>query len=189
MDRYDSLSNIELQSLIHFRNDKAFRALYDRYWTKIFTICNNRVQDAVVAQDLVQDIFLSLWLHKDLSSVVNLEAYLYQATKYAVFKYLHRSSRFESVDEKILGRLDRAEEYDISEVLDSRLLEDLLYEEVERLPEKAKLIFNYSRKDNLNSKEIAEKLNISHRTVENQLSITMKKLRTFLKNLNSFNIF
>ncbi len=186
---YSLLPTSELQALVQAKDERAFRALYDRFWDKIFVICNNRVQNVEVAQDIVQDIFLSIWAHQDIAGIQNLEAYLFQATKFSVIKYFNKSARYTSVDNTVLGLLDRVEEVDIDEALHSKFLQELIFQEVERLPKRTQIIFNYSRKEHLNSKEIAEKLHISHRTVENQLSFALKELRNFLRTLKTFIIF
>jgi RNA polymerase sigma-70 factor (ECF subfamily) len=81
------------------------------------------------------------------------------------------------------------EELGLDDSLCIKELQQLIFQEVERLPEKAKIIFNYSRIDHLDSREIAEKLNISHRTVENQISKSLKHLRIFINNLKSLLFF
>lgn len=188
-NNYITLSNIELQKGIQRKDEKAFRELYNRYWDKIFVICHNRIQNMDIAQDLVQDIFMSLWNHRNLASIQNLESYLYQACKFAVIKEYHKSARYDTLDPTSFGLLDQIETIDLDEVIEAKFLKDLLQAKVERLPEKTKIIFNYSRNENLNSREIAEKLNISHRTVENQLSNALKELREFLRKINFFTIF
>lgn len=188
-EEYSLLPTPALQKLVHHKNEEAFRAIYDRYWDKVFVICNNRVQHMDIAQDLVQDIFLSLWTHADLSAIENLEAYLYQATKFSIIKHFHKSNRYTNVDHSVIGILDRVEEVNLDEALDSKFLQELIFQEVERLPLKTQIIFNYSRKEHLNSKEIAEKLHISHRTVENQISYALKQLRIFLRTIKTFIIF
>lgn len=187
-NNYITLSNIELQKGIQRKDGKAFQELYNRYWDKIFVICHNRIRDMDLAQDLVQDIFMSLWNHRNLASIQNLESYLYQACKFAVIKEYHKSARYDTLDPTSFGVLDQIETIDLDEVIEAKFLKDLLQAKVERLPEKTKIIFNYSRNENLNSREIAKKLNISHRTVENQLSNALKELRKFLRKINFFTI-
>lgn len=184
-----SLSSKDLQILVKSKNHKAFEELYNRYWKKIFVICNNRLQNADIAQDLVQDIFISLWNNENVDSIENIDAYLYQSSKFAVIKELHKQIRYDNIAPTEIGILDKVAEFDLNEVLDAKLLDALLQVRIDMLPAKTKIIFNYSRKDNLNSKEIAEKLNISHRTVENQISFVLKELRNFLQKVKSIIIF
>lgn len=186
---YQDLDDHVLLSLIGDKNKKAFQELYARYWDRVFAICINRVGNHVIAEDLVQDIFLSIWEHKKLKDIINIKAYLFQSVKFSVIKSMHKSSRVSLVDNDQIGILDQISELSIDEVLHSKLLEDLVFQEVERLPERTKIIFQYSRIDHLSSAEIADKLNISSRTVENQISHALKSLRKFLENLNSITFF
>lgn len=189
MIRYDSLDTQRLQDGIYQRDQSAFRELYDRYWEGVFARCNNRIRDADATQDLVQDIFLSLWNHPDIREIKNLEAYISRATKFTIIRYLHKTARYQSIDQDAPGSLDKIMDQDIHEALHSKFLQDLLFQEVERLPERTRVIFKYSRQEHLNSREIAEKLDISPRTVENQISQALKKLRHFLKNLHCWILF
>ena len=188
-NNYSSLDNLTLQKLIRAGDQEAFKIIYERYWDKIFVMCNNRLPQTDIAEDLLQDIFVSLWKNPKLDEIQNLEAYLFQATKFSIIKYLNRSSRVEYIDHTSYGLLDRIEELNLDDALNSKELQQLIFQEIERLPEKTKIIFNYSRIDNLNSKEIAEKLNISPRTVENQISKSLKHLRIFINNLKSLLFF
>ncbi len=188
-NNYSSLENLTLQKLIRAGDQEAFRIIYERYWDKIFVICNNRLPQKDIAEDLLQDIFISLWNNPKLEEVQNLEAYLFQAAKFSIIKYLNRSSRIDFVDPNSYGLLDRVGELGLDDALYTKELQQLIFQEVERLPEKTKIIFNYSRIDHLDSREIAEKLNISHRTVENQISKSLKHLRIFINNLKSLLFF
>ncbi len=186
---YKGLSDHLLLSLIRKRDKKAFQELYSRYWDRVFAICVNRLGNEVLAEDLVQDIFVSIWEHKRVEEIKNIEAYLFQSVKFSVIKTLHKSSRERILNHEQLGVLDRVSDLSIDDILDSKLMSDLIFQEVERLPERTKIIFQYSRLDNMSSTEIAEKLNISSRTVENQISNALKSLRKFLKNINYFIFF
>ena len=189
MTNYTILSDKDLLTSIHFKDQLAFQELYNRYWEQIFVICNNRLQLYEVSQNLVQDIFLSIWTHKNLLIIENIEAYLYQAIKYSVIKYLHRSSKIDLMDTNDMGCLDVLYESDISDAIHSKLLQNLLFQELKKLPPKTQIIFEYSRVQQLNSKEIAEKLQISPRTVENQISKTLSSLRKFLESIKIFMVF
>ena len=183
MIKYGTLDIQELQKRMYLRESGAFQEIYERYWDSVFARCNNRLHDPEAAKDLVQDIFMSLWNHPDIRSIRNLEAYILQATKFSILKYIHKAARYQSMDQQLPGILDQALSQDLHEALDSKYLKDLLFQEVERLPERTRVIFKYSREEHLNSKEIAEKLDISPRTVENQISQALKKLRIFLNKL------
>ena len=180
---FKSKSDYQLQEeIFKNRNESAFEALYSRYWEKIFVICQNRLKDEDISSGLVQDIFISIWQHKNLLDVHNLEAYLFRATKFSIIKFLNRASRVDRIDPQESGYFDMVDDMDISDALHVKEIQSIIFQEVEKLPTQTKLIFKYSRIDNLNSKEIAEKLDISPRTVENQISKALKVLRNVLKN-------
>lgn len=186
---YKNLEDSILLSLIANKNPDAFHELYKRYWDRVFAVCLNRVGDQTLAEDLVQDIFLSIWLHKDLEKVLNIEAYLFQAVKFSVIKNFHKASRESTLDPSQIGLLDGMLDMSMEDVIHSKILQELIFQEVERLPERTKLIFIYSRLENLSSLEIAERLDISPRTVENQISNALRFLRNFLRNIHSFMFF
>lgn len=169
-----SLSIKELQILIKSKNHRAFEELYNRFWDKLFAICNNRIQNDEIAKDLVQDIFISLWNNEKIESIDNLDAYLFQACKFSVIKQLHKQCRYDNISSTEIGLIDKCSDFDLDDVLHVKMLENLLQMQIEKLPTRTKIIFNYSRNENLNSLEIAEKLDISHRTVENQISFALK---------------
>lgn len=173
-----------LLSLIGEKDKKAFQELYARYWERVFAICVNRLSNQVIAEDLVQDIFLSIWEHKKIHDIINIEAYLFQSVKFSVIKNIHKSSRLSLMDNEHMGILDKVSDLNIDEVLNSKIVEDLVFQAVEKLPERTKIIFQYSRIDHLTSTQIADKLNISRRTVENQISNALRSLRKFIQNLN-----
>ncbi len=74
-NNYSSLENLTLQKLVRAGDQEAFRVIYERYWDKIFVICNNRMPQKDIAEDLLQDIFISLWNNPKLEEIQNLEAY------------------------------------------------------------------------------------------------------------------
>jgi RNA polymerase sigma-70 factor (ECF subfamily) len=117
-----------------------------------------------------------------------LENYLATATKYMVFAKIRRKER-----ERLYNQTSQPSsivELNIEATLHYKYILEVLTNEVEKLPEKCKLIFKYSRNNKLPVKEIAEKLNLSPKTVENQLNKALKQLKliakTFLFSLFSF---
>src|SRR5690606_13282081 len=89
-------------------------------------------------------------------------------------------SRIESIEDypnlKIASR-----EPNIEQRIDQRMGLERISQEVDRLPTRCRLIFKYSREEHLNNKEIAEKLDISIRTVENHLTNAKRQLRKHIK--------
>lgn len=165
--------------LSNLKNDKTkFSKLYDKYWENLFAIAFHKCRDQAMAEDCVQDVFLSLLNHKDPASIENLEAYLAKAVKYAILRAIYKYNRTQYIDEypDDIALI----EHSVEDAIEEKNLKEHLFNKVEELPKQCKVIFKSSRQDHLSNDEIAEKMNISKRTVENQISKAMKVLRDYL---------
>lgn len=173
-DSYD-----DKNCLSELKNDKTkFSKLYDKYWKNLFAIAFHKCRDQSMAEDCVQDVFLSLLNHKNPASIENLEAYLTRAVKYAILRAIYKYNRTQYLDDYP----DDTEmgERAVEDAIEEKNLKEHLFNKVEELPKQCRIIFKSSRQDHLSNDEIAEKMNISKRTVENQLSKALKVLREYL---------
>ena len=164
---------------------EAFNEIYDRYWLKIFISAVRRVHSKDEAKDLVQDLFLTLWIKRDsLLITTSLSAYLFSAIKYKVINYIESNI----VKANYLNSLDKALlDYDNSpnENIISRDLEQFLDVGINNLSPKVKEVFELSRKEHLSIREIAERLHVSDQTVKNQISKALKVLRVHLSDISA----
>lgn len=163
------------------RGDKAaFDLVYARHWLRLYRVASKIVSDKVAAQDIIQDTFISLWEKGCHSNILNLEAYLYQTVKFRCFMHL----RAGSISQRHLEHFAAIASGTIVETdVESRELEELLKNEITSLPERCREVFVLSRFEELPNKEIAAKLHISAKTVENQISKALKHLRFSLNKL------
>jgi len=171
----------ELLALLEQNDSQAFSEIYERYWQRLFSIAYNRLKDQAAAEDIVHDVFAGLWTNRHTAQIEALENYLAVATKYAV---LNRLKKILREREALKGLAD-------TPVVDMRL-EDQLYHkqllervraEIEKLPARCRLIFKYRREEGLPVKEIAKRMHISPKTVENQLTRALHQLKTGTKSL------
>lgn len=188
MRDYLSYNYETLLELLSKGDEFAFTEIYDRFSKKLFAIAYNRLKEVQEAEDIVHDVFASLWANRNKVEVKCLENYLATATKYTVFAKIKRKERERLYNES--SQCSPVFELNIETSLHYKYILEAVENEVERLPEKCKLIFKYSRNNKLPIKEIAEKLSISPKTVENQLNKALKQLKlvakTFLISLFSF---
>jgi len=174
---YASYENTVLVRLLARDDEHAFTELYNRYWQRLFAIAYNRLGNQQAAEDIVHDVFASLWKNRQRLGVVSLENYLATATKYLVFASIKKSIR-----ERRFGKeaaMDPCGEPLPGESLHYRQVLELVEREVENLPEKCRLIFRCSRNEGLTVKEIAHRLTLSPKTVENQLGKALRRLKPF----------
>lgn len=158
----------------------AFEKIYLKYWDKLYSSVYKRVRNGEVAEEIVQDFFIYLWEKR--SAIVihtSFEAYIHTAVRYQVLNYLQK----EITRNNYKSTLGTEESYS-NETLDQVYLNELnkiIENEIAQLPEKCQHVFRLSRQENLNTKEIAERLAISTKTVENHLTKALKILRINLK--------
>nr|WP_294997300.1 RNA polymerase sigma-70 factor [uncultured Sediminibacterium sp.] len=174
-----SYDNQFLLSQLAQSDEQAFMTLYQRYWQKIFTIANNRLENSQEAEDIVHDVFISLWQNRHTQQIQQLENYLAVATKYIVLgriksKLRERKYR-ESVDTAMVVEMP------VESSLHYKRILLKVKTEVEKLPEKCRIIFQYSRNEGMSVKQIAKVMHISPKTVENQLNKALRHLRTAVR--------
>lgn len=178
MTNYTGYSDAELITLVHKRDHHAFTEIYNRYWRKLLMIAWNHSEDNSQAKDLVHEVFMSLWERTDGIEIQNVGAFLATAMRFRLFQYLQKEQRrFMLVKENYTF----SELADDDEKLTALFLKEYIDGIVEEMPEKCKLVFKYSREHCLKNSEIAEKMDISEKGVEANLTRALKILRLKLK--------
>ena len=158
---------------------KAFEAVYNRYSSPIFDYIHARVQDRYTAQEIVQELFVSLWQKRRELSVQNCRTYLFSAAKNLIISH-YRSEIARQARQKgwELTRLHQEENAD-QEILVQDL--HVRYQQGLRLlPEKCQLVFTLSR-NGLSNREVADQLNISEKTVEQHITTALRFLKVYLR--------
>jgi len=150
----------------------------------LYKAAYKRLGDGDQAKDIVQEVFTQLWVQLAIKgssdTIHNLPAYLYIAVRNNVFKWLNREKKYSAVPD-LLQELEGCK----TDHGDANLLYKELQAAVESvisaLPHQQRAIFRMRYMDDLSSNEIADKLNISPKTVRNLLGRALRKLRpTFL---------
>lgn len=177
---YTTYHQNDLFRLLANDDEDAFNELYHRYWQKLFAIAYNRLQQRCLAEDVVHDVFAALWANRQKLQVEQLENYLATATRYTVFAKLRR----EAYQHKYLKTLapESLHNFTAEDNLHFKNILALIQKETEKLPDRCRLIFKYSREEGLPVKEIARLMHIKPKTVENQLGKALKHLRLAAQN-------
>jgi len=177
------LNENELPQLIEFGDITSFEKIYSQYWKKLYLYAFNVLQEREICEDIVQEIFIDLWTKKHDVQISDLNSYLYQSVRYQIFNHFRRSK----YKKQLLEKFNQVSmEYKIHEIYEKKEMKVHIKNAVSRLPEQRRLIFQMSRYEGLSNKEISENLNISLQTVKNQISESLKFIRTSLKNLYMF---
>jgi RNA polymerase sigma-70 factor (family 1) len=173
------ITDEQLWEAIALSDDKrAFSALYDRYWKKIYKSANYYLHDSTISKQVLSDLFVSLWEKRKNLQIENFNNYSYVAIRYHVFSYL-RSIKISPIE--FIDSYDDVIDIVVSNRAEDKFKHDdfehLLSNHLNILPKRCREIFWMSRIDQLNNDEIALKLGISKRTVENQITHALKHLR------------
>jgi RNA polymerase sigma-70 factor (ECF subfamily) len=175
---YNTLDDKELLELLRENNTHALAAIYDRYWSKLYLQAYNVVRDRHVSEDIVQEIIVQLWIKRSAIQIKCLDAYLYTAVRYQVFKVIRSYKVIESLKTEDISSVN-----DTDQTLMKKDMQKRLDEGISQLPVKCREVFKLSRRDHLSTKEIAVRLGIAPKTVENQLTIALRRLRSIISQL------
>jgi len=171
-----TLSDQEILTLIGQDDRAAFSELYNRYWQSLYQTAWNVLRDQESCMEVIQEVFVWLWDHRSGLQINSLPSYLKAAVKYKVTDIL-RSNKVREACFVNLDELDSASLLFDDDPLELKELKAVILQMSAKLPERARLIFELSRNEQLSNREIANKLGISEKTVENQITIALKKLR------------
>jgi RNA polymerase sigma-70 factor (family 1) len=174
-------TDTELLNSLHDGDQDAFSALYNRYWLKLFLVSRQILEDDDLAKDVVQEAFVSFYLKiTGDGNITNVNAYLYQAVKFQCFMHL-RSGR---ISERHLQRINQVQASNVvEEEYEAQELQRLLENKIASLPERCREVFVLSRTESLTNQKIAERLNISTKTVEQQITKALKLIRGSIEKL------
>lgn len=156
----------------------AFRKYYDLYYDQLCHFLNFYTQDITVIEDVLQEVYLKLWENRDEIEIQYIKTYLFHAAKNRVLNHLRDEQNRHYLLENWFNQ--QKQEKQGKECYDIEQFTTLLYKVIDQLPEKCREIFLLSRQEKLTYKQIAEKLNISVKTVEAQMGIALKRIRETL---------
>lgn len=164
---------------------KAFECLFRLYYTRLTLFANRFLNNIAASEEIVSDIFVTLWENgHEINFTGNVSSYLFRSVKNKCLNYL-KHQKIENLYVNYLQKQHLLEE--TLSTAESPYLEKEMALQIstalESLPEKCREIFMMSRFDHMKYKEIANKLSLSPKTVERQISIALDKLRSLLRHV------
>jgi len=156
---------------------KSFRKLFDLYYEPLCRSLNYYTRDAQAIEEIVQEVFVTLWEDRDQLHIEHIKTYLFSAARYRALNYLRdrqRQAKFFEVwsEEEFLQKQGQ-------DILNYDELIPQLQKAIDTLPTRCREIFELSRKEQLTYRQIADHCNISIKTVESQMSIALRKIRDY----------
>lgn len=176
-----ALSNEELFLLVKQENKEAFAAIYHRYWKEMLDAAYKRVKSTDHATEMVQQLFVTLWLKRDTISITSsLRSYLHTALRNKILNEI-RSGVVQTNYQLHLLSAPPSFQADAAADLQFKELQQQIDKAYALLPEKCREVFLLSRQQQLSYRHIAEQLGISVNTVEKHMAKALKILRAGLK--------
>ncbi|QDK77885.1 RNA polymerase sigma-70 factor [Spirosoma sp. KCTC 42546] len=182
-NKYDDIDDTVLWQLVKVESDSlAFAELHRRFSDKLYTLAYRKTGNREAAEDLVQDLFVSLWVQKDHISIEKAVAvYLFSALKNRIISHLrkqliHQSFSLNELDSELLVAHSANT---VQDWIQLNEVQEVYNRELGNLPEKSRQVFELSR-SGLANKEIAELLGLAEKTIEFHISKCLRVLRVKL---------
>lgn len=162
-------------------SEKAFATLFHGYRDKIYSVAMRLTRSTFMAEEVVQDIFLKLWVKKEsLSDIQDFEDYLFIMTRNHVFTALKRVARQQQLVDDLQLEMPSSEDSTYNRIVNQEL-EQILQQAVELLPAQQKQIYLLSKEQEMKREEIAKLLRISSETVKTHLARALRHIRAYSK--------
>lgn len=155
-------------------NESAFTKIYNTYWKKLYYIAYRLLKDTDAAEEIVQEVFLTLWKKRETLNIQCVNNYLGAMTRYAVYRYLAKEKQYR-IKESNVALLNASAICEID--IDNKILLEIITELSNKLPEKCRLVFQYNKLQDQSLTDVAEKLNISQKTAEAHLTKALRMIR------------
>lgn len=180
---YQLLDDIKLVALLNVSDEKAFQEIYKRYWKPLYFSVLKKIERTDVAEELLQNLFVSLWNNRGKVQIESLGPYLATSARYQVISYIRsvlvrRSYQQQELEER---HSEEASVSDSDHLIRIQELKTAIQNALEKMPEKTRTIFQMSRYEQLPVKEIARQMELSEKSVEYHITQSLKILRSFLK--------
>ncbi|MBS1665411.1 MAG: RNA polymerase sigma-70 factor [Bacteroidetes bacterium] len=163
--------------------EQLFNELFREYEHPLYLFALKLLKSETAAKDIIQDVFLKLWLIRDqLSEIKNISSFLYRLTENKVIDSLRASASDQKKKEALWRRLERSHEQDAAVDVERKEYHAIIQQAIEQLPPQRKAVYLLSRAEDKPQKEIASLLQISPNTVRNQLVKAIENIVAYLKN-------
>lgn len=158
-------------------DEAFFRATYERYWSRLYSICYFTIGSREAAEDTVTEVFISLWNNRDKHAIENMDHYLVRAAKNLSLKYLIRQQKMDAALLRMVDTLQDHHRHSQPErPLEMKEIRAMAHRTLESLPEKTRAIYLMNREDGLTYQQIAEKTGLSVKSVEYHVSRALRAL-------------
>lgn len=160
-------------------DQKAFKLIFDKHYSLVYQTIARIVWDDSICMDLTQDLFVRFWDKRNSLEIQGeIAPYIRRMAINEALGYIRKQKKFKTDD--IEAHVDLTDNKSSDHILEAKELQSAFEESILKLPNKCRMVFQLSRHEGLSYKEIADQMNISIKTVENQMGKALKMMRFFL---------
>jgi RNA polymerase sigma-70 factor (ECF subfamily) len=179
---FGNFSDSELAQKIRNSEKAAFQELFERYAPRIYQFSVSYLKNNPDAEELVQEVFLKIWEKREtLDQSKNIKAYIFKIAVNAIYDFIRKKNIEAVFADFARANFERTTDITWHSVIFEEMTTRLT-RLIARLPEQQRNVFYLSKDEGLSNDEIAEKLNLSKRTVENHLYRAVSFLKEHFKN-------
>lgn len=183
------MKDSDLIDLLRKGNNDAFSIIYKRYWEKVCNFSRLYITSDADVEDIVQQVFLKLWNYREsLKDNESFEGFLFIATRNLIFSHFRKSFNENAYKLTVLDAISEEQDdwYGIQEEIEAHELGEYIEQLLQELPLRQQEIFRLSRTEMCSNREIAERMAISQKTVEKNITATLRFLRENIRLLIIF---
>lgn len=155
----------------------AYKKLFLFYYPRLLSFSCGFTHCKEASEEIVSDVFVKIWSNRDsLLRVTNFHLYIYVSTKNASLTCVEKQKRDKTFSLDDVNTEFKSIYYDPEQLMISAEMFKRICVAVQSLPPRCRLIFKLIKEDGLSYKEVAELLHLSIKTIENQMTIALRKL-------------
>lgn len=159
----------------------AFSTIFELYKKRVFGVSFKMLKTEIEAEEIVQDVFLSIWMAKGrLADIHDPEAYLFTITYNTIYTHLKKISSNQKLLNTLISHLTQIQNT-TEETIAANETQKLIHDAIQLLPPQQRMVYQLSKQEGLSYDDIAERMHIARNTVRNHLAEAMKTVRAFLK--------
>ena len=178
------------QSILKALNEgckDAFNLLYERHWDVVFNTVYKLSGDKDFAKDITQEVFMSIWERKEDLAILNIQAYLKVSARNQFLNRIKREKKYCSIPDLIINT-EKSDHFSDHKILLDEL-KDAYETVISKLTSSQQVIYKMRYNESLTTKEIAKELNVSQKTIQNQLARSLLRLKKSFPFLLIFYVF
>jgi RNA polymerase sigma-70 factor (ECF subfamily) len=172
-------SYIELlqQKIALFDDQQSYNELFLHFYASLQQFAFLYIQSKQLSEEIVSDVFIKIWeKRKTLHNIGNLKLYLFTSTRNTAINYLKKQKGQQHIAAQDYWIELNSVYFDPEKLMITAEMVTKIHKAIQSLPPKCKMIFKLIKEEGLKYKEVAALLNLSVKTVENQMTLALKKI-------------